>query len=523
MVPERLKLAESLGAVTVNPKEVDPADVVLDSTEWRGADLVVDAVGHESALAAAFPLVRMGGTISMPGMYVEDAAPMPIGEMWLKNITLCAGVANVQAHMDEVIELIRHGRLDPKVIISHRLPLSEAAEGIRAVRSEGGLKVVLDPSSRVAVARGGEMLEGLMQNDYQLTLKHVLDRMRGPCCGRPGGDAHRRRHDARLLRRGRRARGRAARAGSSRWACKQGDRVATFMWNSQPHLELYMAAPCMGAVLHMLNIRLFEEQLTYIVNHAKDKVIFVDDSLVPLLAKVAPTFETVEQYVWSATAMRARCRTRSATRTCSRRAAGALRLSRARRAHRRGPLLHERHHRQPEGRALLAPLERPALPRAAGWPTRSASRRPTACCPVVPMFHVNAWGFPYACAMVGADLVMPGRFLQAEPLAKLIESERVTIAGAVPTIWMGLLRYADEHKPDLSSLRTRRLRRRRGARVADARVRGAPRREDHAGVGDDGDQPDRRRRAPAGGRRGRGALALPHRRPAGSCRSSTCA
>ena len=123
---------------TVNPKEVDPADVVLDSTDWRGADLVVDAVGHESALAAAFPLVRMGGSISMPGMYVEDAAQMPIGEMWLKNITLFAGVANVQAHMDEVIELIRHGRLDPKVIISHRMPLSEAAEGIRAVRSEGG-------------------------------------------------------------------------------------------------------------------------------------------------------------------------------------------------------------------------------------------------------------------------------------------------------------------------------------------------------------------------------------------------
>ena len=86
------------------------------------------------------------------------------------------------------------------------------------------------------------------------------------------------------------------------------------------------------------------------------------------------------------------------------------------------------------------------------------------------MFHVNAWGFPYACAMVGADLVMPGRFLQPEPLAKLIESERVTIAGAVPTIWMGLLHWADEHKPDLSSLRERGLRRRGGARVADARA-----------------------------------------------------
>ena len=140
------------------------------------------------------------------------------------------------------------------------------------------------------------MLEGLMQDDYQLTLKHVLDRMRGPCADgqvvtltdagttRASYGEVAERVDA-LAR------------GLESLGVKQGDRVATFMWNSQPHLELYMAAPCMGAVLHMLNIRLFEEQLTYIVNHAKDKVIFVDDSLIPLLAKVAPTFEGVEQYV----------------------------------------------------------------------------------------------------------------------------------------------------------------------------------------------------------------------------------
>jgi fatty-acyl-CoA synthase len=73
--------------------------------------------------------------------------------------------------------------------------------------------------------------------------------------------------------------------------------------------------------------------------------------------------------------------------------------------------------------------------------------------PVVPMFHANAWGMPYAACLVGADLVMPGRFLQPEPISWLIENERVTLAGAVPTIWMDLLRYADEHKPDLSSLR----------------------------------------------------------------------
>jgi fatty-acyl-CoA synthase len=73
--------------------------------------------------------------------------------------------------------------------------------------------------------------------------------------------------------------------------------------------------------------------------------------------------------------------------------------------------------------------------------------------PVVPMFHANAWGLPYACALVGASIVMPAQFLQAEPLSRLIETEQVSFAAAVPTIWMDLLRYADEHRPNLSSLR----------------------------------------------------------------------
>src|SRR4051812_13005403 len=146
MVPDRLKLAEQLGAIAVNARETDADDVVLDLTGWRGADVVVDAGGNEKALAACFPLVRMGGTISLPGMYVEDAASVPIGDMWLKNITVTAGVANVQGHMDEVIELIRDGRIDPKVIISHRLPLSEAPKGYELFDAKEALKVVLDPA-----------------------------------------------------------------------------------------------------------------------------------------------------------------------------------------------------------------------------------------------------------------------------------------------------------------------------------------------------------------------------------------
>jgi threonine dehydrogenase-like Zn-dependent dehydrogenase len=145
MVPERLKLAESLGATAINPKENDPEDAIREMTEWRGADVVVDAVGHESALLSTFPLVRQGGTISLPGMYVEDHAPFPIGDMWLKNINIVCGVANIQGHMDELIELVRDGRIDPQAIISHRLPLSRAAEGYELFDSKEALKVVLDP------------------------------------------------------------------------------------------------------------------------------------------------------------------------------------------------------------------------------------------------------------------------------------------------------------------------------------------------------------------------------------------
>jgi acyl-CoA synthetase (AMP-forming)/AMP-acid ligase II len=294
------------------------------------------------------------------------------------------------------------------------------------------------------------MLEGLMQNDYQLTLKHVLDRMRGPCASAEVAtltdDGVSRASYGDVAKRVDRLCSALEKLG-----VRQGDRVATFMWNSQAHLELYMT-PCMGIVLHMLNIRLFPEQLTYIANHAEDKVIFVDDSLVPLLEKVAPTFETVEHYVIVGSGDAGSL-------------PNALRYEELIADQEPGydyPELDER-----TAAGLCYTSGTTGNPKGVLYSHRSnmlhclgtgladstgvtASDRVL---PVVPMFHVNAWGLPYACALVGADLVMPGKFLQGEPLAKLIESERVTIAGAVPTIWMDLLRYADEHKPDLSSLR----------------------------------------------------------------------
>ncbi len=295
------------------------------------------------------------------------------------------------------------------------------------------------------------MLEGLMQNDYQLTLKHVLDRMRGPCSAA---------EVVTLQENGvtRASYGEVAQrvdrlcSALEKLGVQQGERVGTFMWNSQAHLELYMT-PCMGIVLHMLNIRLFPEQLTYIANHAQDKVIFVDDSLVPLLEKVAPSFETVEHYVivgdGDAGSLPNALRYDDLIAEqdegydypeLDERAAAGLCYTSGTTGNPKGVLYSHRSN-------VLHCL-------GAGLSDVTGVTAADRVLPVVPMFHVNAWGLPYLCALVGADLVMPGRFLQGEPLAKLIEAEKVTMAGAVPTIWMDLLRYADEHKPDLSSLST---------------------------------------------------------------------
>jgi fatty-acyl-CoA synthase len=302
------------------------------------------------------------------------------------------------------------------------------------------------------VKRKAPTLEGLMQDDYQLTLQHVLERMRRMSADKQvltlTDDGPRRTSYGEVGDRIDRLCGALESLGIER-----GDRVATFMWNSQEHLEAYIATPCMGAVLHTLNIRLFEEQLTYIANHAGDQVVFVDDSLVPVLEKVAPSFETVRHYV----------------------VVGDGDSGSLPNVIRYEELLAD----QPAGYDYPDLDERTAAglcytsgttgnPKGVLYSHRSNVLHSMGTCladavgitwsdrllPVVPMFHANAWGLPYACALVGADLIMPGRFLQAEPIARLIESERVTIAGAVPTIWMDLLRYADEHKPDLSSLRT---------------------------------------------------------------------
>jgi fatty-acyl-CoA synthase len=237
-----------------------------------------------------------------------------------------------------------------------------------------------------------------------------------------------------------------------------GDRVATFQWNDQEHLEAYMAVPTMGAVLHTLNIRLFPEQLTYVANHAEDRVVLVDDSLVPLLAKVAPDLKTVERYVVVGSGDASVLEDAAA-------GAEVLRYDELLDAETEGfewPDVDER-----AAAAMCYTSGTTGNPKGVVYSHRSTVLHSMGVnaagaigltetdrvLPVVPMFHANAWGMPYAAWFAGASFVMPDRFLQAEPLAKLIESERPTVAGAVPTIWSDLLRYAAEHPVDLSSFR----------------------------------------------------------------------
>ncbi|HEV2924904.1 MAG TPA: long-chain fatty acid--CoA ligase [Solirubrobacteraceae bacterium] len=297
------------------------------------------------------------------------------------------------------------------------------------------------------------VLQGLMQDDFPLTLHHIRRRMRACSPGAqvvtltPTGEVQRASFEEVSQRIDRLARALA------RLGVEQGDCVGTFAWNNQRHFELYFAIPCVGAVLHTLNIRLFAEQLTYIANHAEDKVIFVDDSLVPVLEKLAPSFNTVSRYVVMGdgdmgtlpNAVRYEDLLDDA-------GAGVFDY----------PELNER-----QAAALCYTSGTTGNPKGVLYSHRSISLHSTGTLmkdstglsasdrvlAVVPMFHANAWGLPHGAALAGADLILPDRFLGAEPLAKLIAAERPTLMGCVPTIFLDLLRYADAHSEvDLSSL-----------------------------------------------------------------------
>ncbi len=230
------------------------------------------------------------------------------------------------------------------------------------------------------------------------------------------------------------------------------DRVGTFLWNNQTHLEAYLAIPGMGAVLHTLNLRLFPEQLAYVINHAEDKVIIVDASLVPLLARVRDQLTTVKHIVVAGAGD-----------------AGALgetssyeEMLAAEEPGYPWPAFDER-----QAAAMCYTSGTTGNPKGVVYSHRSTYLHSMAITSasslgineldrvlsIVPMFHANAWGTPYGAFLVGADMVMPQQFLQAEPLTAIIGRHRPTLSAGVPTIWSDLLRYAQTHPVDLSSLR----------------------------------------------------------------------
>jgi len=240
---------------------------------------------------------------------------------------------------------------------------------------------------------------------------------------------------------------------------REGDRVGTFMWNTQEHLEAYFAVPGMGAVLHTLNIRLFPDQLSWIVNHAADRVVIVDDNLVPVLARVAAELATVERFIVVGDGD-------ASPLTDAVPGVEILRyeelLAAADPSTFEWPEVDERSAAamcytsgttgNPKG---VVYSHRSTFLHTFGVQTGSAvsytwdDRLLT----IVPMFHANAWGMPYAGWFTGTDLIMPGRFMQAEPLTRLIAAERVTCSAAVPTIWAEILRYSETNDVDLSSVR----------------------------------------------------------------------
>ena len=239
-------------------------------------------------------------------------------------------------------------------------------------------------------------------------------------------------------------------------------RVATFMWNNAEHLEAYLAVPSMGAVLHTLNIRLAPAQIGYIATHAEDTVAIVDASLVPLFAEVLPHATTIRHVIVTGTAA--------------------------------GSPVPDAEQLAGPGRAVHSYEELLAAePDAFGWPELDEKAAASMCytsgttgnpkgvvyshrslylhslgpclgnsfafserdrvLPIVPMFHVNSWGFPFSAVLCGATMIMPDRHMEPAAIVRLIEAERPTVAAGVPTIWQGVLQHVRAHGGDLSSLR----------------------------------------------------------------------
>ena len=235
----------------------------------------------------------------------------------------------------------------------------------------------------------------------------------------------------------------------------EGDRVATLAWNGYRHFELYYAVSGIGAIVHTINPRLFGDQLAYIVNHAEDALVFFDLTFAPLVEKLAPACPGVKAWV----AMTDRAHMPAA-------APAALlcyeELLDAESDDYAWPELDENTASglcytsgttgPPKG-VLFSHRSTVLHAFASSLPDAKALSAQSVVLPIVPMFHVNAWGIPYSGPLVGAKLVFPGAGLDGRSLYELFEGERVTTSAGVPTVWLGLLNYMKQNDLRLSTLR----------------------------------------------------------------------
>jgi fatty-acyl-CoA synthase len=243
----------------------------------------------------------------------------------------------------------------------------------------------------------------------------------------------------------------------TRAGIRLGDRIGTLAWNDHRHLELYYGVSCMGAVLHTVNPRLFPEQVTYIVNHAHDRLMFVDPLIFPLVEKLKPHLPSLERVI--VLTDDAHLPTTSLEGVVSyetfiagepedfdwpvldERTASSLCYTSGTTGHPKGVLFNHRS-------TVLHTY-------ACGFKDTMNLGRQDTMLAVVPMFHANAWGLPYTCPMLGTRVVFPGpKMGDGATLTALIQSEKVTHAGGVPTIWQVLLNHARETGTVFESLQT---------------------------------------------------------------------
>ena len=291
-------------------------------------------------------------------------------------------------------------------------------------------------------------MNGLMMDDFQLSLTTLVERAeqlspRSEVIARLGDGSIRRTEIGACAQRARRLA-----TGLAGLGIEAGDRVATLLWNQTEHLELYFAVPLMGAVLHTLNPRLSGDDLSYIAADAGDRVIVVDESLLHVLEGIDWDFERVIVVSASDSAPEGAIPYESLIATSEpmiwpaidERSAAAMCYTSGTTGRPKGVIYSHR--------ALVLHSLVFALPDALGISSAEVLL------PVVPMFHVNAWGLPFTAALTGAKLVLPGPRLDPVSLLDLCADERVTFAAGVPTVWMAVLETIDAEPDrwDLSAL-----------------------------------------------------------------------